>query len=155
VADVYAGVHFYITAYFSVFVKCVLFLIFLRTAARFNCDAIVVQFTIISLLVGCFMSVNQTEIKRLLAYSSIVHVGFLFMGDTTSSLMYLLTYLVSSLVIFSVMLSTDIAGKELIYMNDLRSLRTYSSFNVFSMVVALASSAGLPPFAGFYGKFLV
>ena len=137
------------------FVKCVLFLIFLRAAARFNCDAIVSQFTVISLLLGCFMSVNQTEIKRLLAYSSIVHVGFLFMGDTTSSLVYLFTYLISSLVIFSVMLSTDIAGKELIYMNDLRFVRAGSSFSVFSMVIALASSAGLPPFAGFYGKFLV
>ena len=154
-ADVYAGVHFYITAYFSVFVKCVLFLIFLRTAMKFNCDAIVTQFTIISLLVGCFMSINQTEIKRLLAYSSIVHVGFLFMGDATSSLVYLITYLISSLVIFSVMLSAEVAGKELVYMNDLRFIRKGGQFGVFSLVVALASSAGLPPFAGFYGKFLV
>jgi NADH-quinone oxidoreductase subunit N len=155
VADVYAGAHMYITAFFSVFVKLVLFVVFLQLAARFNSDTLLVQFTLFSLAVGCFMSINQTEIKRFLAYSSIVHVAFLFMGDTSAALIYLLSYVVSSLVIFSVLLSAQLGGKELIYMNDLKFLRGSSLFNVWCIVVALASSAGLPPFAGFYGKFLV
>jgi NADH-quinone oxidoreductase subunit N len=101
------------------------------------------------------MSINQTEIKRLLAYSSIVHVGFLLMGDTTASLVYLLTYIASSLVIFSALLTMQLGGKEIIYLNDFKFLRGSGYFNVGCMTIALASSAGLPPFAGFYGKFLV
>jgi NADH-quinone oxidoreductase subunit N len=144
----------YITAYFSVFVKCLLFLIFLKIAVHFNCDALAAQFSIISLAVGCFMSINQSEIKRLLAYSSIVHVGFLLMGDTASSLVYLTTYILSSLAIFAVLLNAEVAGSEIIYFNDLRYIRG-SYLNTATLVVAMASSAGLPPFAGFYGKFLV
>lgn len=145
----------YITAFFAVFVKFVLFIVFVRVAAHFNCDALVNQFIIFSLIVGCFMSVNQTEVKRLLAYSSIVHVAFLFMGDISSSLVYLLTYAISSLVIFSVLLTMQLGGREVIYLNDLKFLRGSGYFNVGCLTVALASSAGLPPFAGFYGKFLV
>jgi len=145
----------YITAFFSIFVKFLLFVVFISVAIKFNCDGLINQFIILSLIIGCFMSINQTEIKRLLAYSSVVHVGFLFMGDATSSLVYLLTYLISSLVLFSVLLSAELGGRELIYLNDLKFLRSSSSFNIFCAVAALASSAGLPPFAGFYGKFLV
>jgi NADH-quinone oxidoreductase subunit N len=145
----------YITAFFSIFVKFILFIIFARIAAHFNCDTLLNQFIIFSLMVGCFMSVNQTEIKRLLAYSSIVHVAFLFMGDISSSLIYLLTYCASSLVIFSVLLAMQLAGKEIIYLNDLKFLRGSGYFNIGCLTAALASSAGLPPFAGFYGKFLV
>ena len=145
----------YITAFFAIFVKFILFVLFLRVASHFNCDGLLNQFIIFSLLVGCFMSINQTEIKRLLAYSSIVHIGFLFMGDASSSLVYLLTYLSSSLVIFSVLLVMQLGGKELIYLNDLKFLRGSGYFNVGCLTIALASSAGLPPFAGFYGKFLV
>src|SRR5674476_1034446 len=93
----------YITTFFAIFVKFILFVVFVRVAVHFNCDALLNQFIVFSLLVGCFMSINQTEIKRLLAYSSVVHVAFLFMGDVSSSLIYLLTYAASSLVLFSVL----------------------------------------------------
>lgn len=113
------------------------------------------QFSILSLIVGCFMSINQTEIKRLLAYSSIVHVGFLLMGDAQSSLVYLFTYLAGSLLLFAALLQVRISGQELIYLNDLRYVRNSSSRVIAALVIALSSSAGLPPFAGFYGKFAV
>lgn len=145
----------YITAFFAIFVKFILFVVFVRVAVHFNSDALLNQFIVFSLIVGCFMSVNQTEIKRLLAYSSIVHVAFLFMGDVSSSLVYLLTYTASSLVIFSVLLIMQLGGKEIIYLNDLKFLRGSGYYSIGCLTVALASSAGLPPFAGFYGKFLV
>jgi len=145
----------FITAFFAIFVKFILFVVFLKVSSNFNCDSLLNQFIIFSLIVGCFMSINQTEIKRLLAYSSIVHVAFLFMGDATSSLLYLLTYAVSSLVLFSVLLFLQLGGKEVVYLNDLKFLRGAGLFPVGCVTVALASSAGLPPFAGFYGKFLV
>jgi NADH-quinone oxidoreductase subunit N len=136
-------------------VKFVLFIVFIRIASHFNSDALLNQFILFSLVTGCFMSINQTEIKRLLAYSSIVHVGFLLMGDIPSSLVYLFTYLLSSLIIFSVLLSAELGGREIVYLNDLKFLRGSGHFNIGCLVIAFASSAGLPPFAGFYGKFLV
>ncbi len=145
----------YITAFFAIFVKFLLFIVFTKVGVYFNCDGLLNQFIIFSLLVGCFMSINQSEIKRLLAYSSIVHVAFLFMGDVSSSLVYLLTYCAGSLVVFSVLLVMQLGGKEIIYLSDLKFLRGSGYFSIGCVTVALASSAGLPPFAGFYGKFLV
>lgn len=155
VSDVYAGSHLYVTAFFSTFVKFVLFVVFARAAVYFNSDSLVKLFIFASLIVGCVMSVRQAELKRLLAYSSIVHVAFLLMGDSTSSTIYLLTYVCSSLLLFSVLLTVEAAGREVIYLSDLRLIRGTSYFQVFCFAIALASSAGLPPFAGFYGKFLV
>jgi len=145
----------YITAFFSIFVKFILFVAFLQLSLQYNGSAVLNQFIVLSLIVGCFMSINQTDIKRLIAYSSIVHVAFLFMGDAPSSLLYLLTYCITSLLLFSVLLSAELGGKELMYLNDLRHLRASDSFSIFCAVSAFASSAGLPPFAGFYGKFSV
>jgi NADH-quinone oxidoreductase subunit N len=155
VSDVYAGSHMYVTAFFSTFVKFVLFMVFARVAVYFNSDSLVKFFIFASLIIGCVMSVRQAELKRLLAYSSIVHVAFLLMGDSTASTIYLLTYMCSALLLFSVLLTTEAAGKEIIYLSDLRLIRGTSYFQVFCFAIALASSAGLPPFAGFYGKFLV
>ena len=151
----YAGSHMYITALFSIFVKFLLFVVFLNLAVNFNCDALLQLFAAASLLVGCVLSVRQVEIKRLLAYSSVVHIGFMLIGDFTSSIIYLLTYTVSALLLFSVLLNSEVAGKELIYLSDLQFIRKTSYLQTLYLVIALASSAGLPPFAGFYGKFLI
>lgn len=144
-----------ITAFFSIFVKFVLFIIFINAAVHFNCDYLLKMFVLFSLVVGCAMSLRQVEIKRLLAYSSVVHVAFLLMGDFVSSITYLSTYLISALLLFSVLLTVELAGKEMIYLNDLRLARNSSYLQVLSLTLALASSAGLPPFVGFYGKFTV
>lgn len=130
-------------------------MVFLKIGLVLNYETLIVQFSILSLIVGCFMSINQTEIKRLLAYSSIVHVGFLLMGDAHSSLIYLITYLTGSLLLFAALLQIRIGGQELVYLNDLRYIRNSSSGNTAALVIALSSSAGLPPLAGFYGKFAV
>lgn len=145
----------YVTAFFSIFVKFVLFVLFVNIAVYFSCDALLKLFVIASLLIGCFMSVRQAQLKRLLAYSSIVHVAFLLMGDFSSSLLYLLTYITTALLLFSVLLSVRLAGKELIYLGDMRLIGKSNYFQIFCLTVSLASSAGLPPFAGFYGKLLV
>jgi NADH-quinone oxidoreductase subunit N len=155
VPDVYAGSHVFITALFATFVKFILFVLFIRIA-YFTNNGIFVDFAIlISLFLGCYMTLKQTEIKRFLAYSSIVHVSFLLMGDFSASFTYLATYMLSSLLIFSVLMSVRINGKELIYLNDLRFIRQSGLQNTILVIVSLASAAGLPPFAGFYGKFAV
>jgi NADH-quinone oxidoreductase subunit N len=155
VPDVYSGVNMFITTYFATYVKFGLFIVFLHIS-YYLVAAPIIDFTIISsMLVGCYMTLRQTEIKRFLAYSSIFHIAFLLMGDISSSLVYALTYVISSLLFFSVLLTVRLNGKELIYLNDLKHLRQVSYRGTILLIVALSSFAGLPPFAGFYGKFMV
>lgn len=155
VADVYTGSQMVITAIFATLVKFIFFILFIRTVF-FLMPSLLIDFAaLVSLIFGCYLTLKQTEIKRFLAYSSIVHVAFLLMGDISASLLYVLTYVMSSLVFFSVLSTIRINGKEIVYLNDLRYLRQTSYWNVGLLVFALASAAGLPPFAGFYGKFAV
>jgi len=107
---------------------------------------------ILSLVIGCYNTLKQTDIKRFLAYSSIVHVGFLLSGDLISSFIYLFSYLLASFAFFAVILSLKLNGLELTYLSDFKKLNTAHRT---LLVFALASMAGLPPFAGFYGKMLV
>lgn len=155
VADVYTGVNLYVTAVFSTIIKYVIFVIFCRTAYQLPSTYIIEIFAIISLFVGSIITLKQTEIKRFLAYSSITHVGFLLIGDLNSSFIYIFTYILSSLLFFSVLLSTKNYNKELIYLSDLRSLKKTNNWSSMLLVLALASMAGLPPFSGFFGKFLI
>jgi len=140
---------------FATLVKLILFILFIRIAYIFPVNSIVDFIVICSLVIGCYMTLKQTEIKRFVAYGSIVHVAFLFMGDISSSLIYLFLYILATLVFLSTISSVRINNKELIYLSDLRLLKQAG----FNYVILLASSvfslAGLPPFAGFYGKFVV
>jgi NADH-quinone oxidoreductase subunit N len=156
VPDVYSGVPLFITAFYSILVKFVIYILFLRLSYHFNTSGEIEYAALISLVVGCFGTLRQVEIKRFLAYSSITHMGFLLIGDLPSSLVYLSAYMLSSFVFFSVLLNLRINGKEFIYLADLRHIAasTYQ-WDRFLLVLALASMAGLPPFAGFYGKMMV
>jgi NADH-quinone oxidoreductase subunit N len=101
-------------------------------------------------------TLRQVEIKRFLAYGSITHVGFLLSGDLLSSFTYLASYLAASFLFFTILLQLRLNNKEIIYLSDLRFLNRSSgqSYRTF-LVVSLASMAGLPPFAGFYGKMMI
>jgi len=155
VPDVYSGSLLLITALFATLVKVIIFSLFCFFAAAAQTTTLIVVFGVCSLIVGGFSTLRQTEIKRFLAYSSISHVGFLLIGDLASSYVYLLTYLCSSLLFFSVLLSVRLNNNELIYLADLRLIKKSGLWNTFLLVISLASMAGLPPFSGFFGKFLV
>lgn len=155
VPDVYTGVHLVITAYFATVVKFIIFIILCIVAYHNNYSSIIYFFAICSLLVGSLITLRQTEIKRFLAYSSISHVGFLLIGDLTAIYIYILVYLCSSLLFFSVLLSLTINEKEIIYLSDLRSIKKGGLWAPFALTISLSSMAGLPPFAGFFGKYLV
>jgi len=155
VIDVYSGVPMVITAYYSIVVKFVLFIFFIRIAYNISVNDIISISIAASLVIGCYLSLRQQEIKRLLAASSIVHVAFLLMGDVTSSLIYILVYLLSNLLIFLLLILLRLNTNEFLHLNDLKHMRKTSLYNAITFSIACISMAGLPPFAGFFGKFAV
>ena len=153
--DVYAGSHLVVTTFFATVVKVVVFMLFCYVSIFVQATPIVFVFALSSLFVGTFATIRQVEVKRFLAYSSITHVGFLLIGDFSSGYLYLLTYVCSSLLFFSVLLSCSLAGREIIYLGDLRFVKKTGVLIPALLVVSLSSMAGLPPFSGFFGKYLV
>jgi NADH-quinone oxidoreductase subunit N len=114
-----------------------------------------------TILYGNLAAIPQTNIKRLLGYSSIGHAGYLLMGLSTGSLAggaavayYLLAYLFSNLTVFLVVTAaTEALGGEAL--DDYRGLSKRSGLLAAAMFIGLLSLAGVPPLAGFMGKLLV
>jgi NADH:ubiquinone oxidoreductase subunit 2 (subunit N) len=125
VADVYSGVHLLITAYYSIIVKFVIFTLLTFVTLFSENTTIIFIFSICSLLIGTIKTIQQLEIKRFLAFSSITHVGFLLIGDITASFTYILTYMCATLLFFSIFLSTLFNNKEYIYFSDTSILKNY------------------------------
>jgi NADH-quinone oxidoreductase subunit N len=92
----------------------------------FESSILVYTFAICSLVIGSFITVKQTEIKRFIAYSSIAQVGFILIGDLPAAYIYILTYICSSLLFFSIILSESLNNQEIIYLSDLRIIKKNS-----------------------------
>jgi len=102
------------------------------------------------------MTIRQVELKRLVAYGSIVHFSFMIMASMQSAAIYLITYVVASILLFFVLLELQIKnGKEIIYLEDLMYIRAEGVYLPLVLLGSVVSLAGLPPFAGFFGKFEV
>lgn len=144
-----------ITAFYSTFVKFVLFLLFIQFAINFASASDIEYAALLSMIVGCFVTLRQTDIKRFLAWGSITHTGYLLAGDATASYTYMVTYALASITFFSVILLARFNLKELAYLSDLQFLGKKLNAQRLVLLVALSSMAGLPPFAGFYGKLFV
>jgi NADH-quinone oxidoreductase subunit N len=155
VPDVYAGSAMVVTAYFSTAVKLTLFVLFCQVASHVVQGGMIEFCAISSLLVGSALTLRQVEIKRFIAYSSITHIGFLLIGDLPAALNYIVVYVCSSLLFFLVISSIRVYNAELLYLVDLRLIRGVSQWRAGALAIALMSMAGLPPFSGFFGKFLV
>src|SRR3954464_1467714 len=108
----------FVTAFYSIFVKFVLYVLFLRYSFLFVSSYELEYASALSLIVGCFGTLRQVEIKRFLAYSSITHTGFLLIGDFTASIVYLASYVLASLAIFSILLVLNINKSEFVYLSD-------------------------------------
>jgi len=116
----------------------------------------------ISLLVGVYGAITQKVIKRLLAFSSINHIGFILLAIMSYQYMsegtiffYLIIYLVTIFGVFSVILNLRTSEGEITLLTGLNGLKASSRFKAISMLVFLFSLAGIPPFAGFFAKFFI
>lgn len=114
-----------------------------------------------SLLVGNLAAIMQTNIKRMLAYSTVSHMGFVmlaFLGGIvgfTSGIYYALTYMVMGLVAFGVLMLLSEEGTECEAVSDLAGLNQRNAWYAFLMLLSMFSMAGIPPLMGFYAKFSV
>lgn len=168
--DVYQGAPTPVTAYLSAASKAAGFVVLLRLLEQLmtipllgkKMIAIVTILAIATLIFGNLAALAQTNMKRLLAYSSIAHTGYLLMGVASigNALagpaigFYLVAYLaMSSLAFIILMLVAEASGGEEIY--RFQGLYQRSPFLAVSMVIAMLSMAGLPLSAGFFGKFLI
>ena len=172
----YQGAPTPITAFLSVGSKAAGFIVFLRLVSPFLAsddlaDKVTLVLAIIAsitLIMGNFAAMPQKNFKRLLAYSSVAHAGFLLMAlasaPTKSSegslspatvvTFYLGAYLLMTLLAFLVITTVrnSIAGEEI---ESYKGLAKRSPFLAFMLIISMASLAGIPLTAGFYGKLFV
>lgn len=116
----------------------------------------------LSMVLGNLVAIVQTNLKRMLAYSTIAHMGFLLMGLVNAqpggyavAMFYAICYALMSTVAFGVILALARAGFECEEIADLKGLNQRSPWFAGLMAMAMFSLAGVPPLFGFYAKYLV
>ena len=114
---------------------------------------------VLSLLVGNIVAIAQTNIKRMLAYSTIAHVGFILLSIFTgteqgyaAALFYTLTYVVSAAGAFGMIILLSRRGYDAENLSDFKGLNARSPWFALMMMFLMFSMAGVPPFVGFFGK---
>jgi NADH-quinone oxidoreductase subunit N len=117
---------------------------------------------VLSIIIGNFSAIVQTNLKRMLAYSTISHVGFIMFGMMSanangfaSSFFYISTYVLMSIAGFGIILLLSRQGFEAEEINDLKGLNQRHPWFAFLMLIIMFSMAGIPPTIGFYAKFTV
>ncbi len=166
-ADVYEGAPVAVTAYLSVISKSAILFIFMSvmfTVFR-NLEPqwyfMIFLLSVLTILIGNLFAIRQNNMKRFLAFSSIAQVGFILIGLSGVSKMgmaaviyFLLIYLFSNIAAFGVIsLVSATTGKENI--SDLKGFYKTNPFLSWVLAIALFSLAGVPPTAGFFGKFFL
>jgi NADH-quinone oxidoreductase subunit N len=161
VPDVYQGAPTPVTAYLSVGSKAAGFVVLMRVLPVFlmlpHMQRLVVLLAFLTVVYGNLAALPQNNLKRLLGYSSIAHAGYLLIGlacfDGRAVTFYLCAYLLMTLLSFAVMiLVTQQTGDDI---SNFDGLAKRAPFLAFAMLIAMASLAGIPFTAGFFGKFLI
>src|SRR6059058_3025184 len=161
VPDVYQGAPTPVTAYLSVGSKAAGFVVLLRVLQPFmilpKIERLIVLIALLTLIYGNLAALPQGNLKRLLAYSSIAHSGYLLIGvvclDGNAVVFYLAAYFLMTLLSFAVLvIVAQQTGDEI---SDFDGLAQRSPFLAFAMLIGMVSLAGVPFTAGFLGKFYI
>src|SRR5438876_10719916 len=161
VSDVYQGAPTPVTAYLSIGSKAAGFVVLIRVLQPFmnlpQTQRLIFVIALLTLIYGNLAALPQTNLKRLLAYSSIAHTGYLLIGvvcfDVRAISFYLVAYLLMTLLSFAVLvIVAQQTGDEI---SDFDGLAKRSPFLAFAMLIGMVSLAGLPFTAGFLGKFYI
>ena len=166
--DVYEGAPTPVTAFFAAAPKLAAMAMFIRIMITAFPDItaewqqIVVFISIASMVLGAFAAIGQRNIKRLMAYSSIGHMGFALVGlaagsrdGVTGVIIYLSIYLMMTLGTFACILSMRRRDGAVEEIDDLAGLARNNSVMAFILAMLMFSLAGIPPLAGFFAKFYV
>jgi NADH-quinone oxidoreductase subunit N len=166
--DVYEGSPTPVTAFFATAPKVAAMALFARVLhdafgnAVSDWSQIVALLSVLSMFLGAVAAIGQTNIKRLMAYSSIAHMGYALMGlaagtafGVQAMLVYMAIYVTMNIGVFAFILLMEKDGAPIV---DISSLNMYSKSHpgrAFAFLVLLFSLAGVPPFLGFFGKLYV
>ena len=166
--DVYEGSPTSVTLFFAVVPKIAALTVFIRFlyVPFINMieqwQPILIFLSIASMIFGAVAAIGQNNLKRLVAYSSIGHIGYVLAGLSVgtnvgiqSSIVYISIYLVMNLGLFSCLLMMKRNDQYFETIDDLSGLSTHPPILSLSLLIILFSLAGIPPLAGFFAKFYV
>ena len=166
--DVYEGAPTPVTAFFAAAPKLAAMAVFIRLlyegfpGASDAWRQVLVFMSIASMALGAFAGIAQTNIKRLMAYSSIGHMGFALIGlaaggpeGLRGAVLYLIIYLVMTAGVFAAIIAMRRDGRGLELIEDFSGLARTSRGLAFAIAMLMFSLAGIPPLAGFFAKYFV
>jgi len=166
--DVYEGAPTPVTAFFATAPKIAAMGLFARVlwdafgGAVADWQQILVLLSVLSMFLGAIAAIGQKNIKRLMAYSSITHMGFALMGlaagtqyGVQSMLVYMAIYLTMNLGTFAFIMSMEKDGQPMLEISSLSQYAKGEPVKALAMLVLLFSLAGVPPMVGFFGKLYV
>ncbi len=168
IPDVYEGAPTAVTLYVSTAPKVAAFALFLRLLVEGlhglsgAWQEMLVMLAVLSMAIGNVVAIAQANLKRMLAYSAIAHMGFLLLGLLSArvggyadALFYAMVYAFMSLGAFGIIILLSRKGFEAERLEDLRGLYQRSPWYAWMMLLFMFSMAGVPPTIGFYAKLAV
>ncbi len=166
--DVYEGAPTSVTSFFAIVPKVSGIAIICRFCIEpfgdFYSDwmQIIIFLSIGSMFLGAIAAIAQQNIKRLLAYSSIGHIGYILIGLASMNeagikgiVIYMFIYVIMNIAIFAIILSLKIDDNYIEKISDLSGLGKLKPAISFCIAIIMLSMAGIPPLAGFFGKFYI
>ena len=166
--DVYEGAPNNITSFFAIVPKIafigilirLFFDIFADISYFFEIFFYIISF--LSMLLGSVSALQQNKIKRVLAYSSISHIGFIIIGFTSNMLtnisfilLYIIIYIITSINLWTSYLAVNINHKPIKYLTDLANIHNSNKLIAVILTLNIFSLAGIPPLAGFFSKLFI
>ncbi|MEK6621111.1 MAG: NADH-quinone oxidoreductase subunit N, partial [Planctomycetota bacterium] len=168
VPDVYEGAPTAVTAFMSVGPKAAAFAAFMRIfltafgSSHYEWQKAIWILAVLTMTVGNVVAISQTNIKRMLAYSSIAHAGYLLVAlvaannmGVSGSLFYLLAYIFMNIGAFAIVIVLSQKGDVGMNIDDYAGLGFKHPMLAIAMTLFMFSMAGIPPMAGFVGKFYI
>ncbi len=166
--DVYEGSPTPVTAFFATAPKVAAMALFARVVHDAfggivgEWQQIVAFPSVVSMFLGAIAAIGQQDIKRLMAYSSIAHMGFALMGlaagtafGVQAMLIYMAIYVTMNIGTFAFILSMERDGRPVTNIDSLKMYSKREPLRALAMLILLFSLAGVPPMVGFFGKFYV
>lgn len=166
--DVYEGAPTPVVALFSTAPKVAAMVLIIRVLvegfglAHAQWAQVVILISLISFAVGAFGGLMQKDIQRLLAYSSIINIGYALLGvaagtqvGVQATLMFMTLYVVDQIGFFAILLSLSRNGRPIRKIADLAGLKKDRPLTAVALTILSLSAVGIPPMSGFWGKFYV